>query len=108
MAENTTSAENNFQSESNENHTGENGDTNILIAYFTAAENSGVDAVSSASYSMVNGEALGRLRAIANMIQTKTGGELFPVPHKTTAKIAKKSKKLFDIFIKIVYNKIFF
>lgn len=51
----------------------------ILIAYFTAAENSGVDAVSSASYSMVNDEAVGRLRAIADMIQAKTGGELFSI-----------------------------
>ncbi len=33
----------------------------ILIAYFTAAENSGVDAVASASYSDVNGEAKGRM-----------------------------------------------
>ncbi|MDE6131964.1 MAG: hypothetical protein K2G04_01100, partial [Oscillospiraceae bacterium] len=59
------SAENNTQSEIS---TSESSDTNILIAYFTAAENSGVDAVSSASYSMVNDEAVGRLRAIANMI----------------------------------------
>lgn len=51
----------------------------ILIAYFTAAENSGVDAVSSASYSMVNDEAVGRLCAIADMIQAKTGGELFSI-----------------------------
>lgn len=51
----------------------------ILIAYFTAAENSGVDAASSASYSMVNGEAVGRLRAIADMIQAETGGELFSI-----------------------------
>lgn len=74
----SASAENNPQSESNVNSTGESG-SNILIAYFTAAENSGVDAVSSASYSMVNGEAVGRLRAVANMIQTKTGGELFSI-----------------------------
>ena len=46
--------------------------SNILIAYFTAAENSGVDAVASASYSTVNGEAVGRLRAIADMIQQNT------------------------------------
>ncbi|MDE6763254.1 MAG: flavodoxin [Oscillospiraceae bacterium] len=72
----STSAENNTQSEIS---TSESSDTNVLIAYFTAAENSGVDAVSSASYSMVNGEAVGRLRAIANMIQTKTGGELFSI-----------------------------
>lgn len=51
----------------------------ILIAYFSAAENSGVDAVSSASYSMVNGEAVGRLSAVANMIQSETGGELFSI-----------------------------
>lgn len=51
----------------------------ILISYFTAAENSGVDAVASASYSTVNGEPVGRLRAIANMIQAETGGELFSI-----------------------------
>ena len=37
----------------------------ILIAYFTAAENSGVDAVSSASYTTIGGTAVGRLRAVA-------------------------------------------
>lgn len=51
----------------------------ILIAYFTAAENSGVDAISSASYSKVNGNAVGCVRALADMIQTKTGGELFSI-----------------------------
>lgn len=56
-----------------------NDSSNILIAYFTAAENSGVDAVASASYSMVNGEPVGRLHAIANMIQTETGGDLFSI-----------------------------
>lgn len=54
-------------------------ESNILIAYFTAAENSGVDANSSASYSVVNGEAKGRLRAIADMIQENTGGDLFSI-----------------------------
>lgn len=53
--------------------------SNILIAYFTAAENSGVDAVASASCSMVNGSAVGRLRAIADMIQAETGGDLFSI-----------------------------
>lgn len=51
----------------------------ILIAYFTAAENSGVDAASSASYSNVNGKAKGRIRALADMIQAETGGELFSI-----------------------------
>lgn len=57
----------------------DNNESKILIAYFTAAENSGVDAIASASYSMVNGEPVGRLRAIANMIQSETGGELFSI-----------------------------
>lgn len=56
----------------------ENGNR-ILIAYFSAAENSGVDAVSSASYSLVNGEAVGRLSAVANMIQSETSGDLFSI-----------------------------
>lgn len=54
-------------------------DGKILIAYFTAGENSGVDAVSSASYSEVDGKAVGRVRALADMIQTRTGGELFSI-----------------------------
>lgn len=51
----------------------------IVIAYFTAGENSDVDAVSSASVTTVNGEAKGRLRAVADMIQEGTGGELFSI-----------------------------
>ena len=54
-------------------------DGNILIAYFTAADNSGVDAEASASYSMIDGEAKGRLQAIAEMIQENTGGDLFSI-----------------------------
>ena len=55
------------------------GGSNILIAYFTAAENSGVDAVASASYTEIDGEALGRLRVIADMIQENVGGDLFSI-----------------------------
>lgn len=72
------SSEQGSQSESSTAHDN-NDSSNILIAYFTAAENNGVDAVASASYSMVNGEPIGRLRAIANMIQTETGGDLFSI-----------------------------
>lgn len=54
-------------------------ESRILIVYFTAAENSGVDAISSASYSTINGNAVGRVRAIADMIQENTGGDLFSV-----------------------------
>lgn len=57
------------------------GTSKILIAYFTAAENSGegVDAVTTASYSTIGGTAVGRLRAIADMIAEHTGGELFSI-----------------------------
>lgn len=58
-------------------------ESRILIAYFTAAENSGVDAISSASYTTRNGEAVGRLRAVADMIQEQTGGELFSIRTST-------------------------
>ena len=51
----------------------------ILIAYFTAAENSGVDAVASASYSTVEGTAIGRVRALADFIQADVGGTLFSI-----------------------------
>ena len=55
-----------------------------MIAYFTAAENSGVDAEASASYSTVDGENVGRLRAIAEMIQENVGGELFSIQTEET------------------------
>lgn len=62
---------------------GVQGDNKILIVYFTAAENSGVDAVSSASYTMMDGEAVGRVRAVADMIQEQTGGDLFSIQTST-------------------------
>ena len=60
------------------------GGSNILIAYFTAAENSGVDAEASASYSDVDGEAKGRMQALAEMIQAETGGDLFSIRTEET------------------------
>ena len=51
----------------------------ILIAYFTAAENSGVDAVASASYITLDGEAVGRVQALAERIQQNVGGDLFSI-----------------------------
>lgn len=54
-------------------------DSNILIAYFTAAENSGVDAVSSASVTMIDDEPYGVSQAVANMIAEETGGDLFSI-----------------------------
>lgn len=72
------STENSTEKSDTENSVSE-GSNGILIAYFTAAENSGVDVSSSASYSNVNGEAKGRLRALADMIQAETGGDLFSI-----------------------------
>lgn len=56
---------------------------NVLIAYFTAAENSGVDAVSSASYTTIDRQAVGRVRAVADMIQENIGGDLFSIRTST-------------------------
>ena len=69
-------------------------DGKILVAYFAVAENSDVDAVSSASVSDVNGETKGRMTALAEMIQEKTGGELFSV--KTSVKYPGDIGKLID------------
>ena len=57
----------------------ESDSNNILIAYFTAAENSGVDAIASASYTTIDGQAVGRIRAVADMIQENVGGDLFSI-----------------------------
>lgn len=43
------------------------------------AENSGVDAVASASVTDIDGSAVGLTRAVADMIQDETGGELFSI-----------------------------
>ena len=42
-----------------ESENAESDGNNILIAYFTAAENSGVDAIASASYTVVGSQAVG-------------------------------------------------
>ena len=51
----------------------------ILIAYFAVAENSDVDAVSSASVLMDGGEAKGMSKYIADIIAGRTSGELFSI-----------------------------
>ena len=55
----------------------------ILVVYFTAAENSGVDAVSSASVVAVDGEAKGVSQAVAEMIAGETGADLFSIRTST-------------------------
>ena len=65
--------------ESSESASADTEESHILIAYFTAAENSGVDAVASASYTTIDGAAVGRIRAVADMIQENVGGDLFSI-----------------------------
>lgn len=55
------------------------GGGNILIAYFAVAENSDVDAVSSASVNVTDGEAKGLVRILAEDIQKRAGGDLFSI-----------------------------
>lgn len=55
----------------------------VLIVYFTADENREVDAVTSASLTTVDGVEKGRVRAVADMIQAGTGGELFSIQTET-------------------------
>lgn len=55
----------------------------VLIVYFTADENREVDAVTSASLTTVDGVEKGRVRAVADMIQAGTGGELFGIRTET-------------------------
>ena len=60
----------------------EDGNTNILIAYFSIPEEvdtTGVDAVASASIVVQDGEVLGNVQYIANIIQQTVGGDLFRI-----------------------------
>lgn len=68
--------------------------SNVLIAYFAEAENSEVDVVSSASVVTIDGEAKGRIRALADMIQSKTGGDLFSI--QTSVKYPADIGELID------------
>lgn len=67
---------------------------NILIAYFTADENTEVDAVTSASVVTVDGKDKGRVRAVADMIQEVTGGDLFSI--QTSVQYPADGGKLID------------
>ena len=51
----------------------------ILIAYFTPAENSGVDAISSATLTTWNKEDMGAAEVLANMIHNHTKSDLFSI-----------------------------
>ena len=55
--------------------------SNILVAYFSRVGNTvwedGVDAVTSASLNVINGEFAGNAQLLAQMAQAVTGGDLF-------------------------------
>ena len=51
----------------------------ILIAYFTPAENSGVDAISSATLTTWNGENMGAAQVLTNMIHDHTRSDMFSI-----------------------------
>ncbi len=57
----------------------ENGNSNILIAYFSVMETDDVDTVASASRVAADGETFGNNEYIARMIQRETGGDLFAI-----------------------------
>lgn len=60
----------------------EDGNTNILIAYFSIPEEvdtTSVDAVASASIVVQDGEVLGNVQYMANIIQQTVGGDLFRI-----------------------------
>lgn len=50
----------------------------VLVVYFAVAENSDVDAVASASIVSSN-DSRGRMKALADMIQEETGGDIFSI-----------------------------
>ena len=69
-------------------------DSNILIVYFAEAENSEVDMISSASVTVVDKVAKGRIRALADMIKEHTEGDLFSI--QTSTKYPGSNMKLVD------------
>lgn len=69
-------------------------DSNILIVYFAEAENSAVDMISSASVTVVDKVAKGRIRALADMIGDATGGDLFSI--QTSTKYPGDGRKLVE------------
>lgn len=69
--------------ETNQTDTSAQGSSNMLVAYFTYAENAdlpdGVDASSSASIQIWNDEMTGNTGAVARMISEAAGAEVFSI-----------------------------
>ena len=79
--------------------------SNILVAYFSRVGNTvweeGIDAVTSASLNVVNGEFAGNAQLLAQMAQEATGGDLFliqcadtyPSDYRETTDVAADEQK---------------
>ena len=72
----------------------ENSDNKSLVVYFTPAENSGTDAISSATVTNWNGEDMGAAQVLANMIHQHTDSDLFSI--RTTAEYPLEYNDLAD------------
>ena len=57
----------------------DNATNGILVAYFTAAENGENDAMTSASKLTFWGEDMGNAEAMANVVASYTGGDMFSI-----------------------------
>ncbi len=82
------------KSEPTEETKSENSDNKSLVVYFTPAENSGTDAISSATVTNRNGEDMGAAQVLANMIHQHTDSDLFSI--RTTAEYPIEYNDLAD------------
>ena len=80
--------------EATEETKSENSDNKSLVVYFTPAENSGTDAISSATVTNWNGEDMGAAQVLANMIHQHTDSDLFSI--RTTAEYPLEYNDLAD------------
>ena len=81
-------------SEPTEETKSDNSDNKSLVVYFTPAENSGTDAISSATVTNWNGEDMGAAQVLANMIHQHTDSDLFSI--RTTAEYPLEYNDLAD------------
>lgn len=95
---NVESAEENIQSGIETENTANTDGSNILIAYFSIMETDGVDTVAGASRVAVEGEVLGNNEYIAQIIQQKTGGNLFAI------ETVQQYPKTHDPLLEFAYN----
>lgn len=91
--ETTMSAENRG-SESSASESGQSSDSNILIAYFSVPETSGVDADSGASRIVIDGQIKGNIQFMAEAIAENVGGDLFRI--ETVQEYPGEHDKLID------------